>query len=228
MLTRVDRLSRLSPLSGLIFAVLFGAGSGLWGFEQPSRDAGTKQIVSFYKDTSTEILIGGTMSIISVLFLVWFGAVLRECLAAAEGSQRSGLPLVAFGGTILIAAVGLGAETINMAGALSADDGRLTGDTAQIYFDVSYSLGAPAAGVAIAMIAAPVALVALRTGRLLRPLGAWVALLLAIAALTPAMLTPAFLLVYLLAVLLVAAFGVHLYRVGPGDSARPANDIPVA
>jgi hypothetical protein len=209
----VDRLSRFAPLSGLTFAVLFGGGSALWAFDQPARDAGTGDIVSFYENTSTEILIGGTMSIISVAFLVWFGAVLHEHLRAAEGSRRSGMPLVAFAGAVLTAAVGLGAETINMAGALSADDGQLTGDTAQIYFDVSYALGAPAAGVAIAMVATPTALIALRTGRLVPRWAAWLALLVAIAMLTPAMLTRgAFLLLYLLAVLLFAGCSIQIYR----------------
>lgn len=212
MLGRVDRLSSFAPLSGLIAAVLFGAGSALWGFDQPPQDAGNEEIVSFYGETSTEILIGGTMSVVSLLFLVWFGAVMREHLTAAEGSTRSGLPLVAFAGTVLIAAVGLGAETINMAGALSADDHQLNADTAQIYFDVSWAFGAPAAGVAIAMTAAPVALIALRTGRLVPPWGAWLTLLMALAMLTPVMWTAAFQYPFALAVLLLGAFSVDLYR----------------
>jgi hypothetical protein len=57
MLGRVDRLSSFAPLSGLIAAVLFGAGSALWGFDQPPQDAGSEEIVSFYEETSTEILI---------------------------------------------------------------------------------------------------------------------------------------------------------------------------
>lgn len=209
----VDRLSRFAPLSGLITAVLFATGSAIWAYEQPPRGAGTEEIVSFYEGTSTEILIGGTISIVAMLFFVWFGAVLRERLAAAEGSERSGLPLMAFGGAVLTAAVGLGAETINMAGAMRAADGELTTDTAQIYFDVSYALGGPSAGVAIAVVAAPTALIALRTGRVLPRWRSWLALLVALAALTTAVL-PAVLLVFLIAVPLLGAFSVRLYREG--------------
>jgi hypothetical protein len=216
----VDSLSRLAPLSGVMTVVLFGAGNAIWGFEQPPRDAGTEELISFYEGTSIEILIGGTMSIIAVLFFPWFGAVLRERLVAAEGSERTGLPLVAFAGTVITAAVGLGAETINMAGALSAEDGQLTADTAQIYFDVSYALGAPSAGVGIAMVAVPTAVIALRTGRPIRPWAAWTALLVGLAALTPAMLTPAFGLVTLLALLLLAGFSLQLYRERGGDAGR--------
>jgi hypothetical protein len=215
MLARVGRLSRFAPLSGLVTAVLFGVGSALWGFEQPAQDAGSEELISFYEETSTEILIGGTMSIISVLFLVWFGAVLRDRLAAAEGSAATGLPLVAFAGTILLAAVGLGAETINMAGAHSADDGQLTADTAQIYFDVSWAFGAPAAGIAGAAAAAPIALIALRSGRVLSPWAAWLVLLMSLAMLTPIMWTAAFQYPLALAVLLLAALSIKLYRAGP-------------
>jgi hypothetical protein len=202
------RLSRLAPLSGLVAAVLFGTGSAIWGFEQPARDAGTAEIVSFYENTSSEILIGGTMSIISLLFFLWFGAVLYERLIAAEGSSRTPLPLMAFGGAVLIAAVGLGAETINMAGAARADDGQLTPGTAQIYFDVSCALGYTSAGVAVAAFAAPIGLVALRTGQVLSRWAALLVLLIALAMLTPAV---TFLLGF--AVLFLAAFSIRLYRV---------------
>lgn len=208
----MDRVSRYAPLSGLIAAVLFGVGSALWAFDQPAQNASSEEIVSFYEGSSTEVLIGGTMSIVSFLFLVWFGAILRERLQAAERGVGSGLPLVAFAGLVLAVAVGLGAETINMAGAMSADDGQLTADTAQVYFDVSWAFGAPAAGVAIATAALPVALVALRTGRLFRPVWAWLTLLMAIALLTPLMWTAAFQYPAALAVLLLAAFSIQLFR----------------
>lgn len=212
----MDRLSRVAPLSGLVAAVLFGTGSAIWAFEQPARDSGATEIVSFYEGTSTEILIGGTMSIISLVFFLWFGAVLYEHLSAAEGSERSGLPLMAFGGAVLIAAVGLGAETINMAGAVRADHGELTAGTAQIYFDVSNALGYTAAGVAVATFAAPIALVALRTGRVL---SRWAALLMLLVAL--AMVTPVVTVLLAFAVLLLAAFSVRVYREGRSPDAAP-------
>ena len=218
----MDWLARFAPLSGVMTVALFGAGSAIWALEQPERGAGTEEIVAFYEGTSIEILIGGTLSIISLLFFVWFAAVLREHLAEAEGSQRTGLPLVAFAGAVIIAAVGLGAETINMAGALSAEDGQLTAGTAQVYFDVSYALGAPAAGVGIAMLAVPTAVIALRTGRLIRPWAAWAALLVGLAALSPVMLTPAFAVVTLLALLLLAGLSVQLYREPAGDGVSRA------
>ncbi|MDT7582385.1 MAG: hypothetical protein QOK35_3701, partial [Pseudonocardiales bacterium] len=129
----MGRLTRLAPLSGLAFVVLFGIGSGIWAFDQPRRGAAISELVAFYTDTSTRILIGGSLSLISLVFLVWFGSMLRERLLAGGGNETDGLPLVAFGGALLAAAVGVGAETINMAGDLRADDGQLTSGAAQIY-----------------------------------------------------------------------------------------------
>lgn len=208
----MDRVANFAPLSGLVAAVLFGTGSAIWALDQPDRDAGTDEIVSFYEGTSTEILIGGSISLIALLLFVWFGAVLRERLIAAEGSERSGLPATAFAGTVLLAAVGLGAETINIAGALAAEDGQLTNDTAHTYFDVSYALGAPAAGVAIALVALPIAVVALRTGRPISRAVAWAAIAVGIAAATPVMWTPAFAVLTGLALVLLASLSVALYR----------------
>jgi hypothetical protein len=209
----VNAIDRLAPLSGLAFVVLFGVGSGIWGFDQPDRDAGTKELLAFYDDSSTEILIGGTLSLSSIPFLVWFGAVVRDRLAAAEEPARSALPSVAFAGALVLAAVGLGAETINMAGALSAEDGQLTADTAQVYFDVSWALGAPAAGVGLAMLIAPVAVVALGTGSVLPSRAtAWATLLVALVFLTPIMLTPAYQAPYAVVLMLMALFSVSLYR----------------
>ena len=208
----MDRLSRFGPLSGVVAVVLFGVGSAIWAIDQPPRDAGTEELISFYEGTSIEILVGGTMSIVSILFFVWFGSVLRERLVAAEGSRPTELPLVAFAGTLITAAVGLGAETINMAGAWSAEDGQLTEDSAQVYFDVSYAFGAPAAGIGIALVAVPTAVIALRTGRPIRPWTAWSAMLVGLAALTPAMWTPAFAVVTGLALLLLAGLSIQLHR----------------
>lgn len=214
----VDRLSRLEPLSGLATAVLFGIGSAFWGFEQPPRDADVAEIVSFYEDTSTEILIGGTLSIVALFFLVWFGAVLRERLAAAEGSERSGLPLMAFGGAVLTAAVGLGAETINLAGAARAEDGELTADTAQIFFDVSFAFGYPAAGVAMAVLAAPIALIALRTHRVLLSWLAWLAVAVALVMVIPvvSLVGPLFAAL----VFLLGTLSVWMYREQAGTAQR--------
>jgi len=213
----MERLWHWGSLSGLVFAVLFGVGSALWAFEQPARAASTDEIRAFFEGTSSEILIGGTMSLLSVVFLVWFGAVLRDRLGAVVPAG-SGLPLTAFAGTLLMAAVGLAAETINMAAALSSEDGQLTGAAAQVYFDLTYAFGAHAAGIAMAIVALPICITAVGTGKFLPRWAGWVAGAVGLAMLTPAILNRvAFLILYSLAVLLTGALSLHMHR-SRGDS----------
>src|SRR6476469_2527728 len=114
----MDRLRRYAPLSGVLFVVLFAVGSALWALDQPAIGAGSRDTVDFYRDSSTRILIGGSISLVSIAFLAWFGSILRDALAEAEADGVTGLPLTAFGGVLLACAVGLGAETINMTGAV--------------------------------------------------------------------------------------------------------------
>jgi hypothetical protein len=205
-------IGRWGSLSGLVFAVLFGVGSGIWALEQPVRSAGTGDVLAFFEGTSTEILVGGTMSLLSLVFLVWFGAILKDRLAAAVPAG-SGLPLLAFAGTLLTAGVGLAAETINMAAALSAKDGQLTGSSAQLFFDLTYAFGAHAASITMAMVAFTVGICAVTTGEVVPRWAGWLAVAIGLAMLTPAILNRlAFLVLYTFAVLLTGALSVHLHR----------------
>ncbi len=207
----MDRQSRFAPLTGLVAALSFAAGNAIWGFEQPPRDSDAERLLSFYEGTSTEIIIGGTISAISIFFLVWFGAVLRRRLEAMEQDRQTELPLMAFGGAVLIAAVGLGAETINLVAAMRAEDGELTAEAAQIYFDVSFMFGYPAAGLAIATFATPIALIAMRGGR---PLMGWLAWL--VVAVSLLMLIPqlSILTLFAVPVVLLGALSVQIHRDG--------------
>jgi hypothetical protein len=208
----VEGFSRFAPLSGLVAALMFAVGNAIWAFDQPPRDADAERLLSFYEGTSTQIIIGGTISAASVFFLVWFGAVLYQWLTAAEGVQGSGLPLMAFGGAVLTAAVGLGAETINVVGAMRADDGELTAEAAQIYFDVSFMFGYPAAAVAMAVFAAPIALIALRAGRALTGWLAWLVVAVSVVMLIPQV---SILSLFAVPVTLLGTLSGRMYRVGP-------------
>ena len=92
---------------------------------------------------------------------------------------------MAFGGALLTVAAGLGAETINMVGALRADDGQLTPGLGRALFEISYVLGYNGAGVGIGILVLAIAAVALRA-RALMP--RWLVLLLLVVGL--AFLTP--------------------------------------
>jgi len=104
-----------------------------------------------------------------------------------------------------------------MAGALSSEDGQLTGESAQIYFDLSYAFGAHAAGPAVSMIALPIGVTALRTERVIPRWAGWAAVFLGGVMLTPAILNrAAFFLLYAVTVLSFAALSIHLHRTREG------------
>jgi hypothetical protein len=219
----MDRVHRYAPLSGVAFVVLFAVGSTLWALDQPAIGADPSEIVDFYRGTSARILVGGSLSLVSIAPLVWFGSILRDALTEAESDHPTGLPLTAFGGILLVCAVGLGAETINMVGAVRAeDDGGLSPGAAQTYLDVSSAFGYWSAGAALAVVAASTAVVAIRTDRILSRRFAWATLALAAALMTPVLITSTGKFAFSLPLLLLAAISISIYRERLSGSASPS------
>jgi len=135
----LPRIHRWAGLSAVGTAVLFSVANALWALEQPGPGASGPRLLHFYGDLSGRIVAGALLSLISIAMLVVSASALRSVLIELEGDEL--LASIAFGGTLLAAATGLGAETINMAAALRAGNGRLTASLAQALFDTSYVLG---------------------------------------------------------------------------------------
>jgi hypothetical protein len=208
-----DRLARYAPLSGLAVFVLFAVGNLLWSIDIPATDAPGGELASFYEDRSTRIIIGASLSIVAVVLFVWFSAVLRDRLELELGDRGAGLPMAAFGGAILAFTVGLGAETINMAGAMrAASDGGISPDAAQAYFDISQVLGFNAAGVGLATLIAATAVASLRGSQILPRSLAVPALILALTLLVPGVVR----VTLQLAILLLPLYSIRLYRLTNG------------
>jgi hypothetical protein len=200
----LPRAHRWAGLTALGTAVLFASANALWGFEQPGPEASGPELLSFYGDLSGRIVVGALLSLISIAMFVVFASALRGVLIELEGDEL--LANVAFGGAILGLATGLGAETINMAAALRAGDGQLTGSLAQALFDISYVLGYNAAGIGIGLLTLSIGAAALRAKAMLPRWLAVVSLALGAALLTPLshyVLGPSFLLLLVLGVLLL-------------------------
>jgi hypothetical protein len=174
---------RYAGLSGIAFVVLFGTGNALWALDWPEVGAPAAEIVDFYRDTSGRIVAGASLSLLAIAAFLLFAAALRRVLTDAEGDDL--LATTAFGGALLGLAAGLGAETINMVGALRARDGELSDALAQSLFEISQILGSNAAGVGIAIFAVATAAVALRTGLILPRWLAIVMVVVGISLLTP-------------------------------------------
>jgi hypothetical protein len=202
----VTGAQRYAGLSGIVVALLFGTGTALWAFEMPEPSASAAEVVDFYRNTSGRIVAGASLSLVAIAVFVLFASGLRRVLTEAEGNDVLGT--AAFGGGLLAVTAGLGAETINMVGALRAQDGQLTDALGEALFQISYILGFNAAGVGIGVLALATATVALRTGAVLPRWLAVVTVILGLTLLTPlsrVVLGPSVLLLPVIAILLLRA-----------------------
>lgn len=199
---------RATGFAGLGAAALFIVGNALWAFDQPDAGAPAREIVTFYADTSTWIVIGGSLSLFSIALFVLFASGVRSILREHEGDDL--FATVAFGGALLLLAAGLAAETINMVGAMRADDGQLSPELGRALFEISYVFGYNGAGVGIGIFLLATAAVALRGSAFLPR---WAALILLVVGL--AFITPLSRLLLGPAVLLLVAVSIRLLRISP-------------
>ena len=156
---------RQAGISGIAVAVLFGVGSAIWALDMPEDGTAVIDVIDFYRDTADRIVVGGSLSLLAVAAFVWFAAAVRRVLADAEGSDV--LATTAFGGALVAMVGGIGAETLNLAAALRAQDDELSDELAQSLFEASQILGSAAAGLGLGVFALASATVALRSGRVL-------------------------------------------------------------
>jgi hypothetical protein len=174
---------RYAGVSGIAVAVLFGAGNALWALDMPAAGAPVAEIAAFYRDTSGRIVAGGCLSLLAIAAFVLFAAAFRQVLVETGGDDV--LATTALGGALIGMAAGLGAETINMVGALRARDGELSDALAQSLFEISQVFGSTASGLGLGIFALATAAVALRSGLVLPRWLAVVTAFVGIALLTP-------------------------------------------
>lgn len=175
--------ARYAGLSGLTAALLFAVGNAIWGLGMPSAGTPVAEVLDFYNGRADRIVIGGTLSVLSIAVFVMFAAAVRQVLIEAGGDEV--LATTAFGGALLGMAAGLGAETINMVAALRARDDELNEALAQALFEISQILGSTASAAGLGVFALATAAVALRTGRVLPRPHAVIILLAGVVLLTP-------------------------------------------
>jgi hypothetical protein len=159
---------RWAGVGALSAVVLFTAANAIWAFEQPAPGSSAAELIDFYADLSSRIVVGGSLRLLSFAVFLFFAGALRAVLAELEGDEL--LADAAFFGTILGLAAGFGAEAINMAAALRAGDGELTAPVAIALFDISYVFGSYAGGIGFGVAMLAIGAVALRSGALLPPL----------------------------------------------------------
>ena len=170
----------LVPLTGLLFVVLAIVGSLLGG--EP-KDAGNpaQEIADHYIDNKSSIIFGAALFGIACVALVFFAGYLRTVLRRAEGEGGMLSALVLVGAAIM--AVGLAIDaTLLFAIAEAAEDIEPESvRTLQAFWDNDFM--PIAVGLVIFLLSSGIAII--RYGVLPKWLG-WVAVVLAIAGITPA------------------------------------------
>lgn len=156
---------KLAVVGGLAAAVLFAVGNAIWALEMPEDGTAVPAVLDFYRETADRIVIGGSISLLSIGAFVLFAAAVRQVIVDEGGDPA--LATTAFGGAVLGMAAGLGAESINLVAALRARDGELSEGLGQSLFEISQILGSTATAVGLGVFALAVAAAAIRADAIL-------------------------------------------------------------
>jgi hypothetical protein len=182
-----DRVTRLAPLTGVIFAVLVVVAI-VAGGESPGTNEPTAKIVSYYTKESSQVKTSAVLFSLAFLFVVLFAAALRSYLRRTPAAE--GLSALVLAGAVLMAAgvlLGTGVE-IGLANEIK----HLGPESVKTLNFIDEEMAfVPVIGGAF-LFAMGSGLAILRGARLPRWLG-WVAVVLAIAALIPPASFPALL-----------------------------------
>jgi hypothetical protein len=173
-----NRLARLFPLSGVLFAALTAAGYLTIG-PMPDTDASISKLTSFYAEHHGRVAAGGQVLGVAAIFLALFGTAVWARIRASEGH-----PLVA--GAALVGTAMAAMSWLDGAGAYSVlgEIGHQHGlsPAALQAAHISGSAGGIDGGTVILLLAAATAGIA---GRAFPRWLAWPALALAILYVTP-------------------------------------------
>jgi len=175
-----SRWERLAPLTGVVAVVIIVAVFSIGGSTPDEHDSASKVWAYYSRHHDKQTALAFILAI-ALPFLVFFASTLRHELRRAGGTGQ--LATAAFGGGVL-AAAGFGLlATVHIA-LSSAGERVVTQGTVQTLNVLDNNDFVPAvAGVALLVLAAGLSVV--RHGGLPRWLG-WVAIVLGIAAFTPA------------------------------------------
>ena len=178
-----DVTRRLAAWSGIAAASLFAIGNAVWALGMPSGGTPTAEIVSFYESRAVRIVIGASLSLLSLAVFLLFASALRSVIARMVDDEV--LATTAFAGLIVTVAAGVGAESVNMIGGLRAAEGRVDAALARSVHEISQMFGSVASGVGVGVFALALAAAALRTRRLMPRYAVAIIAVAGVAALSP-------------------------------------------
>ena len=177
-MSNIDRLARLVPLAGVLFALLTFAGYSAIG-PFPDTDASISKLTSFYAASHGGVATGGLLLGLAAIFLALFGTAVWARIQATDlHPVVAGAALV---GTAMTAAAGLiSAGAYSILGEIGDQQGL--SPAALQAWHISGSAGVVDGGSVILLLAAATAGIA---GRAFPRWLAWPALVLAILQLIP-------------------------------------------
>ncbi len=198
-----DRLGRLAPLTGVLFAVVIVV-AAVTGGETPDASASAAKVIAYYQTHSSKIETSDILLAIAFLVAVFFAGSLRSYMRRAPKAEGAAA-VVLVGGAIMAAGAALGA---GVEFGLAHNISHLSPAAAQAVNVVSNEVFLPLlAGVCVFSLASGVAI--LRGAALPKWLG-WVAIVMGIAALIP----PAFFPMLVVLVIWSVVVSILMYRRG--------------
>ena len=204
--------SVIGALTGLAFLIVAILSFVIMGDEPPEAGDGAQEIVDYYTDNKDSIQIANLLAGIAGALLVYFGAYLRKTVADAEGAGGWLSAIILTGTAVLAIGIAIDA-TISFALAEAAEDIEpASAQTLQALWDNDF--------IPLAMgnllFLSSVGLSIVKTGVLPKWIG-WVAIVLAVANLTPAGFVS-----FLIGALLIAVISVMLAMRARDEGAQTA------
>ena len=178
----IGRWERLAPLTGIVFAVLLFASFVIPG-TPPNADDSTHKVVQYWSTHDTENIVAALVGAVAVVFFIWFASSLRSAIMEAEGGTGR-LAAIVYGGAVIVAAGAAVTVGFQFSAADSVGDvpAAVTQTLSVINIDAFLWFSA---GIALFWFAS--AFATFKT-RVLPVWLAWISIVLAIVAFTPAAL----------------------------------------
>jgi hypothetical protein len=170
--------NRLTLVVPAVLAVVCWIAGLAFGDNNISAKATDAQVLAHIADHKNNVIVGGWVFMVGCICFLWFAAMVRERLANAEGGSHTFANL-AFGGAIVVAAMGLGTQS-NVAVAIDLPHASAATAGALNQVGTMFFLGAE---LSLIVVLASAAVLAFRTAVLPRwwgVLGAIVAVVLVI------------------------------------------------
>jgi hypothetical protein len=174
-----------APLTGVLFIALLIIGFAVGG-DPPDADSAPDEIVDWYVDNKDSVELSSFLAAIGGAVLIFFVGYLRKVLRAAEGEGGMLSILTLIGAAIFVTGLAIDA-TVGFAIAEAADDVTPDGNVDPLSIQALEAFWDNdwlpfAVGIEVLILSSGLSIV--RHGALPKWLG-WVAILLAIVALTP-------------------------------------------